>query len=60
MAVCVDDAEEAITNALVAARTLSGVNGFTVNVLPHDRLRCLTKQARKSRTDDGIRPAGLH
>jgi D-aminopeptidase len=31
--------EEAITNALVAARTLSGANGYTVHALPHDRLR---------------------
>jgi L-aminopeptidase/D-esterase-like protein len=30
--------EEAITNALVAATTMEGANGFTVYGLPHDRL----------------------
>jgi D-aminopeptidase len=36
--------EEAITNALVAARTLTGANGFTVNGLPHERLREVMKK----------------
>ena len=36
--------EEAITNALVAARTLIGTNGFTVNALPQDRLREVLKK----------------
>lgn len=31
--------EEAITNALVAGRTMTGVDGNTVYGLPHDRLR---------------------
>lgn len=31
--------EEAIINALVAAETMSGVNGNTVYALPHDRLK---------------------
>jgi len=31
--------EEAIVNALVAAETMSGINGHTVYALPHDRLR---------------------
>jgi L-aminopeptidase/D-esterase-like protein len=31
--------EEAIVNALVAARTMTGINGNTVYALPHDRLR---------------------
>jgi L-aminopeptidase/D-esterase-like protein len=30
--------EEAIINALVAAETMSGINGNTVHALPHDRL----------------------
>jgi D-aminopeptidase len=30
--------EEAITNALVAANTMTGVNGFTLYALPHDAL----------------------
>jgi D-aminopeptidase len=31
--------EEAIVNALVAARTMTGFRGYTVPALPHDRLR---------------------
>lgn len=31
--------EEAIVNALIAAETMTGVNGNTVYALPHDRLR---------------------
>jgi L-aminopeptidase/D-esterase-like protein len=34
----VEATEEAIVNALVAARTMTGVNGYTVHALPHDRL----------------------
>ncbi len=30
--------EEAILNAMLAARTLTGINGYTVPALPHDRL----------------------
>jgi len=30
--------EEAIVNALIAAKTMSGINGNTVYALPHDRL----------------------
>lgn len=31
--------EEAVINALVAARTMTGLNGSRVHALPHDRLR---------------------
>ena len=31
--------EEAIVNALVAAETMTGIDGKTVIALPHDRLR---------------------
>jgi D-aminopeptidase len=31
--------EEAVINALVAARTMTGADGVTVQALPHDRLR---------------------
>jgi len=31
--------EEAIINAMVAAETMTGINGYTVHALPHDRLR---------------------
>jgi L-aminopeptidase/D-esterase-like protein len=30
--------EEAIVNAMVAAETMTGINGHTVHALPHDRL----------------------
>ncbi len=35
----VEATEEAIINALVAGRTMTGINGNTVHGLPHDRLR---------------------
>lgn len=31
--------EEAVVNAMVAAQTMTGINGHTVIALPHDRLR---------------------
>jgi L-aminopeptidase/D-esterase-like protein len=36
--------EEAIINALVAATTLSGVNGNTLYALPHERVRQILRQ----------------
>jgi D-aminopeptidase len=36
--------EEAIVNALVAAETMTGINGNTVYALPHDRLREVLKK----------------
>jgi L-aminopeptidase/D-esterase-like protein len=38
-AATVQATEEAIINALVAAETISGVNGNTVYAIPHDRLK---------------------
>jgi D-aminopeptidase len=38
-----DATEEAIVNALVAAKTLTGFDGLTVFALPHDRLRASLK-----------------
>jgi D-aminopeptidase len=35
----VEATEEAIVNAMVAARTMTGINGNTAIALPHDRLR---------------------
>jgi len=37
--------EEAILNAMLAARTLTGINGYTVPALPHDRLREIMERA---------------
>jgi D-aminopeptidase len=36
--------EESVVNAMIAAETLTGVNGHTVIALPHDRLRELMKK----------------
>jgi L-aminopeptidase/D-esterase-like protein len=36
--------EEAIINALVAAETMTGINGNTVHALPHDRLRQMLRK----------------
>jgi D-aminopeptidase len=36
--------EEAILNALVAAETMTGINGNTVYALPHDRLKQILKK----------------
>jgi len=39
--------EEAIVNALVAAETMTGINGNTVYALPHDRLTCILRKYRR-------------
>jgi L-aminopeptidase/D-esterase-like protein len=36
--------EEAVVNAMVAARTMTGINGYTVEALPHDRLRAVLRK----------------
>lgn len=36
--------EEAIVNAMVSARTMTGANGVRVYGLPHDRLRAALKK----------------
>jgi L-aminopeptidase/D-esterase-like protein len=40
-AATVQSVEEAVLNALVAAHTLTGINGTTAHALPHDRPRRL-------------------
>lgn len=40
----VEATEEAIVNALVAAETMTGINGHTVHELPHDRLQAALKK----------------
>jgi L-aminopeptidase/D-esterase-like protein len=40
----VEATEEAIVNALVAAETMTGANGYTVHALPHDRLKAALKK----------------
>ena len=36
--------EEAIVNALVAAETMTGINGNTKHAIPHDRLQQVMKK----------------
>ena len=43
-AATVQATEEAIINALVAAETMTGINGNTVYAIPHDRLREVMKK----------------
>ena len=45
----VNATEEAIVNSLVAAKTMSGVNGNTAYAIPHDRLRAADDQVPKAR-----------
>jgi L-aminopeptidase/D-esterase-like protein len=36
--------EEAVINSMIAAETMTGINGYTVVALPHDRLREVLKK----------------
>ncbi len=36
--------EEAIVNAMIAAQTMSGIDGHTVPAIPHDRLRAVLRR----------------
>jgi L-aminopeptidase/D-esterase-like protein len=36
--------EEAVVNAMVAAETMTGINGHKVPALPHDQLRAVLKK----------------
>jgi D-aminopeptidase len=40
----VEATEEAIINALVAAKTMTGINGNTIYALPHDQLRAVLQK----------------
>jgi D-aminopeptidase len=40
----VDATEEAIINALIAARTMTGANGSTVYAIPHQQVREILKK----------------
>jgi L-aminopeptidase/D-esterase-like protein len=42
--------EEAIVNAMVAAQTMTGVNGMRVYALPHDRLRAALRKYNRLAT----------
>ena len=43
----VNATEEAIINALVAARTMTGINGNTAYAIPHDRLRAVMSKYQR-------------
>ena len=40
----VDATEEAIINAMIAARTMTGINGNTIYALPHDQVRDILRK----------------
>jgi L-aminopeptidase/D-esterase-like protein len=40
----VEATEEAVVNAMIAAKTMTGINGYTVEALPHDELRAVLKK----------------
>jgi D-aminopeptidase len=40
----VETTEEAVLNAMIAAETMTGINGNRVHALPHDRLRKIMKK----------------
>jgi L-aminopeptidase/D-esterase-like protein len=40
----VEATEEAIINAMVAARTMTGINGNTIPALPHDQMRAVLEK----------------
>ena len=42
--------EEAILNAMVAAETMTGINGNTVYALPHDRLQTILRKYNRLQT----------
>jgi D-aminopeptidase len=40
----VEATEESVVNAMVAAKTMTGIDGHTVEALPHDKLREVLKK----------------
>ena len=51
--------EEAIVNALVAAETMTGINGNTVHALPHDRLVEIMKRYRPASASPSRRSSAM-
>lgn len=51
----IEATEEAIVNALMAARTMTACDGITVHALPHDRLlEIMTAYGRPPASDDTL------
>jgi L-aminopeptidase/D-esterase-like protein len=46
-AAVVQTTEEAVLNSMVAAETMSGINGNTVYALPHDRLQSILRKYKR-------------
>jgi D-aminopeptidase len=49
--------EEAIVNALVAAKTMTGINSYTVYALPHERLRDVLRKFNRLNLSLSLRGA---
>ena len=47
----VNATEEAIVNAMIAAETMKGIDGNTVQAIPHDRLREILKKYNRLRAE---------
>jgi len=43
----VEATEEAIVNAMVGAKTMTGIDGHTVNALPHEKLTEVVKKYQR-------------
>jgi L-aminopeptidase/D-esterase-like protein len=48
-AAVIQSVEESVLNALVAAETMTGINGNTVHALPHGRLREVLRKYNRLR-----------
>jgi L-aminopeptidase/D-esterase-like protein len=49
LAAVIHATEEAIVNAMVAAETMTGIDGNTVYAIPHDRLREILRKYNRLR-----------
>ena len=54
IAASVHATEEAILNAMLAAETLTGINGYTVPALPQDRLREIMTRLNEAIEGNGV------
>jgi D-aminopeptidase len=55
-AATVQATEEAIINAMVAAETMTGINGNTVYAIPHDRLKQVMKKYNRLNVQNPVVP----
>jgi hypothetical protein len=52
----VEATEEAIVNAMVAAQTMTGVDGHTIEALPHDKLPEFMKRSPQAAVKEPVSP----